>query len=283
MAARSAAGRVTGDRRAEGRVALATILVVDDALAGRKLLREALEGEGFAVVEATDAAHALEAARHETPDVIVVSPTLDRPPDGSLDAIALLRKTDRHVDTPLLVPSLPVDPHAVAVRVREEAIKSAVRHDLADDWLASLPDAAQSLAAPLGSVSTLTAFAVGIDDFHRINYERGQLVGLAVLRIAGRRLASVLDGRGLVGRRGSEEFIVLLPGDDPDEVRTLAANLREVVSRAPFSLGTESSLHVTASVGIVSTAMASIESGVAQAVEVLHVAQRDGRDRVSFG
>lgn len=274
---------MSGERRAEGRVALATILVVDDALTGRKALREALEAEGFAVVEATDGEHAVEAARHESPDVIVVAASLGKPPNGSLDALALLRESGRHVDTPMLVPSSPADPHEVAGRVREEAIKAAARRDLADDWLASLPDAAQSLAAPLSSVPTLTVFVVGVDDFHRINYEHGQLVGLAVLRIAGRRLASVVDGRGIVGRRGSEEFVVLLPGDDPDDVRAVAAELRQVVSGAPFSLGMDSALRVTVSVGILSTTMSAVEEAVAQATAALHTAQRDGRDRVSFG
>lgn len=274
---------MSGERRAEGRVALATILVVDDALTGRKALREALEAEGFAVVEATDGEHAVEAARHESPDVIVVAASLGKPPNGSLDALALLRESGRHVDTPMLVPTPPADPHEVAGRVREEAIKAAARRDLADDWLASLPDAAQSLAAPLSSVPTLTVFVVGVDDFHRINYEHGQLVGLAVLRIAGRRLASVVDGRGIVGRRGSEEFVVLLPGDDPDDVRAVAAELRQVVSGAPFSLGMDSALRVTVSVGILSTTMSAVEEAVAQATAALHTAQRDGRDRVSFG
>lgn len=283
MAPRPLASRVSSERRAEGRVALATVLVVDDSLVERKRLRDALESEGFAVVEATDAENAVEAARHESPDVVVISGALGDPPDGGLDAASLLRASGRLIDTPMLVNPPASDPHAVAARVREEAIKAVIRRDMVEDWHLSLPDAARSLDAPLAATAPLTVCVVGIDDLHRVNYEHGQLVGLAVLRIAGRRLASVLDERGIVGRRGSEHFVVLVPGEDPDEARELASDLRSVIARAPFALGQEGSLHVTVSVGLSTAEMASIDAAVDRATAALHEAQRDGRDRVSFG
>lgn len=283
MAARPSGGGVTSERRAEGRVALATVLVVDDSLVGRKRLRDALEAEGFAVVDATDAQNAVEAARHESPDVVVISAALGSPPDGGLDAATLLREQGRLHDTPMLVNPPASDPHSVAARVREEAIKAVIRRDLIEDWHLSLPDAAMSLDVPLSAVPTLTVLAVGIDDLHHVNYEHGQLVGLAVLRIAGRRLASVLDEKAIVGRRGSEQFVVLLPGDDPDETRRVAAALREVIGRAPFALGRDGSLHITVSVGVVSATMATIDAAVERATSALRDAQQDGRDRVSFG
>lgn len=283
MAARPPASDVTAERRAEGRVALATVLVVDDSLLGRQRLRDALEAEGFAVVEAPDAENAVEAARHESPDVVVISGALGEPPDGGLDAVTLLRETGRLADTPMLVNPPASDPHSVALRVQEEAIKAVIRRDLTEDWHTALPDSARSLTAPLASEDALTVCVVGIDDFHRVNYEHGQLVGLAVLRIAGRRLASVLDERGFVGRRGSEQFVVLVPGDDPDEARSLATDLRAVIARAPFALGREGSLHVTVSVGVFSAEMASVDAAVERATAALREAQHDGRDRVSFG
>jgi diguanylate cyclase (GGDEF)-like protein len=274
---------MTSERRAEGRVALATVLVVDDAVAERKLLRAALEDEGFAVVEATDAHHALDAARHESPDVIIVAANLGSPPNDSLDAAALLRTTERLSDTPLLMPAPSSDPHTVARSVREEAIKGAVRRDLLESWHASLSEAAASLDRPIESSEPLTVFVIGVDDFHHINYEHGQLVGLAVLRIAARRLGSVLEGDAVIGRRGSEDFVVLRPGSDPDEARKVAADLRAVVGRAPFSFGKDWSLHVTVSVGVLSTTMGSVDDAVIQATASLRAAQRQGRDRMSFG
>ncbi|WP_117238416.1 GGDEF domain-containing protein [Thermus sediminis] len=79
-----------------------------------------------------------------------------------------------------------------------------------------------------------------LDDFKRVNDERGHQEGDRVLRrVAGYLKAHVRQG-DLVGRWGGEEFAILLPATDPLGAERLAERLREGLA----------ALGVTASFGV---------------------------------
>ncbi len=75
-----------------------TILVVDDKANVRQLLSEYLTGQGFKVVTATNGREALYAARHETPDVILLDIMMPE-----MDGYEFLRAYRRERSTPVII------------------------------------------------------------------------------------------------------------------------------------------------------------------------------------
>jgi two-component system cell cycle response regulator len=122
-----------------------------------------------------------------------------------------------------------------------------------------------------------------VDHFKRINDDRTHEVGDQVLRELARILTDAM-GRvpeAVVARIGGEEFLLIIPGIEDDEVRALSEEVRAAVAGhdwSPISAG----LHVTASLGV-AFAPADADTSVAllRAADVrMYVAKRDGRNRV---
>ncbi|MCA1322683.1 GGDEF domain-containing protein [Herbaspirillum sp. alder98] len=127
--------------------------------------------------------------------------------------------------------------------------------------------------------SALSLIVLDIDFFKRINDEFGHPAGDAVIRELVQRLRQGLQGEGLIGRVGGEEFSVLL-ADMPLEAAVQAAeNIRQVIIGEPFAC---LPMHpVTASFGVSwSAAGGDFESAYARADEGLYRAKRGGRNRV---
>lgn len=268
---------MNSDRRAEGRVSLATVLVVDDVVTSRRTLRSALEERGCAVIEATDTNHAVEALHHERPDVVVISSTVGDSPDGALDVISRLRGERGSSDVPILIRPPTEDPDGVTQDVMREAAKAAVRADL--QWQESAAMEVATFRDDGSADDAVTALVVGIDGLHRMKYDHGELVGLAVMKIAARRLASIVDEPALVIRRAEDAFTILVAGVDRGEAESLRSRIRAVITNAPFSLTTGRALHVTVSVGLAAATRAGIEGAVGSAAEEMERAAVEGRGR----
>lgn len=85
-----------------------TILTVDDSRTMRDMLRMALAGAGFNVIEAVDGEHGLEVLNAHRPDVIITDINMPR-----LDGFGFIEKVrqDRdHRGTPILVLTTESDP-----------------------------------------------------------------------------------------------------------------------------------------------------------------------------
>lgn len=110
-------GKTSAEARPERR-ANATVLVLDDTVANRELLRSILEPHGYRVVTAATIAEAEDEVSRAAPDLIIADVHLR---DGtSLDFIAVLRGNERYQRLPVL-------------------IQSASAEDLERDGLAALP------------------------------------------------------------------------------------------------------------------------------------------------
>ncbi len=101
-------------------VRLPSVLVVDDSLAARDLLRSSLAQEGFQVMTAEGGPEALRLAVQQPPDVVVMEWEMP-----GMDGLATLDALRREDDTPVVIVSLRSD-----VEARVRALEAG-----ADDYL----------------------------------------------------------------------------------------------------------------------------------------------------
>jgi diguanylate cyclase (GGDEF)-like protein len=87
-----------------------------------------------------------------------------------------------------------------------------------------------------------------LDHFKRVNDEHGHMMGDAVLQTVTDRIASVLREEDCLARWGGEEFAVLAPAIDRDDVLSLAERAREALAEAPIEVG-DITIDLTLSVG----------------------------------
>jgi diguanylate cyclase (GGDEF)-like protein len=120
---------------------------------------------------------------------------------------------------------------------------------------------------------------VDLDHFKSINDTHGHLTGDAILREAAARMKSAARAYDSLGRYGGEEFLVVLPGCDLHAAINHAERLREVISSVPFSLP-QRQLHVTCSIGVISSSALAAEAMIRLADENLYEAKSLGRNRV---
>jgi CheY-like chemotaxis protein len=76
------------------------ILIVEDKASSRELLRTVLENQGFVVSEAADGEGALQKARAELPDLILLD--LHMPVRGGYEVLKELRREPRFASVPIV-------------------------------------------------------------------------------------------------------------------------------------------------------------------------------------
>ena len=122
------------------------------------------------------------------------------------------------------------------------------------------------------------ALIVGdLDRFKLINDGHGHAAGDAVLKDVAYRLRKRLRAYDLAYRLGGEEFLVVLPGADPDHAAEVAEDLRCAIEALPIA-----GLHVTMSFGVAGSAPGEFdyESVFEEADHALYEAKHGGRNRV---
>ena len=134
------------------------------------------------------------------------------------------------------------------------------------------------------SGQALGVMMADVDRFKKINDTYGHLVGDAVLKEVGRRLALGVRAYDSVGRYGGEEFLVIVPGCKPEDLAASAERLRHSIAepRVETSAGP---LAVTLSIGIASGCddgerPQDSELLLRAADTALYAAKADGRNRV---
>ncbi|HKV92615.1 MAG TPA: response regulator [Candidatus Angelobacter sp.] len=76
------------------------ILIVDDKATSRELLRTVLQKDGYLVFEAADGGEALQKARAENPDMILLD--LQMPVRNGYEVLSELRKDSRYATLPII-------------------------------------------------------------------------------------------------------------------------------------------------------------------------------------
>jgi len=117
-----------------------------------------------------------------------------------------------------------------------------------------------------------------VDNFKKVNDTYGHLVGDEVLKTIGKILKEKVQGNGIVGRYGGEEFCAILPKLDADSVVRLIDDILDTVRNTKFSHGS-----CTISCGAVSSEYYSSPTEVLKAAdEMLYISKRTGKDKASF-
>ncbi len=134
------------------------------------------------------------------------------------------------------------------------------------------------------SGKSLGVVMADLDHFKEINDSYGHLMGDAILKETGGRLAAAVRSYDWVGRYGGEEFLIIVPGCDAAGLNASAERLRQSVSEQPFE-SPVGPLSVTLSLGAVIAGAGKMETLDCEALlraadEALYAAKAKGRNRI---
>jgi len=290
------------------------VLVVDDSLFFRDLIRTDLESNGYRVLLAEDGAQALSLYRSH--DIHILITDLEMPVMTGLELCWHVRaEDDQHRTFTILMTgdtetarrieafdsgadeflAKPIDLSMLRARVRAgERITRMHRvmvEMLHTDYLTGVLNRRyfmerleQAYRAAKETGSPLAVAMFDIDHFKAFNDTHGHLVGDHVLKLVARMLTECIKGRDTATRYGGEEFAIILPRTSlenaiklAEQVRTFVGG-RQIVNKARnANYGT-----VALSVGV-----AQFRPGepamtlVRRADQALYAAKRSGRNRVS--
>ncbi len=249
-----------------------TILIADDSLLIRAVVRSELEEEGYLVIEAEDGFGAVEQCRARRPDVVlleIVLPGLDGhqvlaelKADADLENIPVVFLTSRTGMDDVLAGlrggahdylKKPFEPAELLARVGSAVHVKQLQDQLLErnaeldrtsrtDALTGLYNRRHlddelrrqvSTAQRHGEQLALVLF--DIDHFKQVNDTYGHPTGDLVLREFSRRLTSELRAADIAGRWGGEEFLLILPRTDLGGAVEVAERIRIAAAADPFS------------------------------------------------
>lgn len=96
----------------------------------------------------------------------------------------------------------------------------------------------------------LSVAFIDIDRFKAINDTHGHNSGDAILRQVADLVGHHVRSGDFLGRYGGEEFMLILPGTEPEEAAEVAEKLRAIVMQTSFTIAGEATLRATISVGV---------------------------------
>jgi two-component system, cell cycle response regulator len=252
----------------------ATVMIVDDSMLVRAVVRAGLEAENYHVIEADDGTMALQQCRRQPPDVIlldIVMPGLDGyqvlahlKADPQLSHIPVVFLTGR-TGMPDVVAGLragahdylkkPFEPEELLARVGSAIHVKQLQDQLRDrnalldqlsrtDALTALYNRRhldEELGRRHGEArryhDPLGVVLMDIDHFKQVNDVHGHPVGDDVLREVARRIQNELRLEDIAGRWGGEEFLIILPRTDLNGVIESAERVRTAISVTPVTAG----------------------------------------------
>jgi diguanylate cyclase (GGDEF)-like protein len=127
----------------------------------------------------------------------------------------------------------------------------------------------------------LGVLLVDLDNFTLINETYGALSGDLVLADVASRMYQAVRPGDVIAREGHDRFVVLMPDVEPREAAVLAERVRQAVSQERITVGDETTVRVTASVGLATMPQdgATPQALFQAADRGLYVAKRAGRNR----
>lgn len=124
----------------------------------------------------------------------------------------------------------------------------------------------------------LSLVYIDLDDFKKINDDKGRLAGDEVLKDTARLLVKHSRSFTILARRDGDDFVAILANTPKAGAVTYAERIRGVIEKHPFAPGA-----VTACFGVAALPAdaASAEELMAKAARALNEAKRLGRNRVA--
>jgi len=121
-----------------------------------------------------------------------------------------------------------------------------------------------------------------IDDFRLVNNTYGHPTGDKVLIGVANVMESVVNGAGIVGRSGGEEFFILLPNTGEQRALDVADQIRAQVEHTTFTSLNREEVQVTLSIGVAlfPRDAGDFEGLKKQADRAAYLAKRMGKNRV---
>jgi diguanylate cyclase (GGDEF)-like protein len=120
-----------------------------------------------------------------------------------------------------------------------------------------------------------------LDRFKSVNDTLGHRGGDHFLRIVSDRIERCIKSKGLAGRIGGDEFVVVLPGADEQATVAVAHQLRGVLGQAIHAAGRELPSSVSIGIAHAPTHGANVSEVLANANVALYRAKSSGRSRVT--
>ncbi|MDP1857850.1 MAG: diguanylate cyclase [Gemmatimonadaceae bacterium] len=216
-------------------------------------------------------------------------------PDDALDVMR--RNVGRHFDPAVFKVFEEVLRDGIAIPGVTSAASIPSRVEvretpLLDDALTSVADyaswferAVRVLADSRSSGQHVALLTLDIDHFSRLNATYGRLQGDDILWAVAKVLQRGLRTDDLIGRRGSDEFLVLLPDTSSEVALEIAERLRDASARLRSARrdAPEEEIAISVSVAVSSTSQhgGTIQLLLAAGDRALFQAKRDGRAGVA--
>jgi two-component system cell cycle response regulator len=292
------------------------VLVVDDSLVVRSVVRGWLEEHGYEVTEVEDGTAAIEACLTHPPDVVLLD--IEMPGLNGHEVLARLKSLPVVQDIPVVFLTnhasmdevlrglgggahdylrKPFEPAELVARVgaaaRVKKLQDLLRKRNGELDAISRTDALTGLFNRRHLEEQLRACAnasrrhghpmgvvlIDVDHFKSVNDTYGHPAGDSVLRELARRITAQLRAGDVAGRWGGEEFLVIVPHTDLDGAVHAGERIRAVVASEPFDIGGTTAT-VTVSGGCSARVGPSVEDLVRAADAGLYEAKESGRNRM---
>ncbi|WP_167726439.1 MULTISPECIES: GGDEF domain-containing response regulator [Cryobacterium] len=293
-----------------------TVLITDDSLVIRAVVRSHLELEGYTVVEAMEGLDALDRCRQSPPDVILLD--IEMPGLDGYEVLAILKADPLLRDLPVVFLTTltdmksvlrglrggahdylkkPFEPAELVARVAAAAhvkkLQDQLRQRNTELDLLSRTDVLTGLhnrrhleeelahhhSRAMRHGDPLSVLLLDIDHFKRVNDGYGHPAGDVVLAVFAERLRQELRDGDVAGRWGGEEFLVVLPRTDLAGALSVANRIRRVVAATPI-VAAGVGIAVTVSGGCASGPLGGSDQLVDVADAQLYAAKAAGRNRI---
>lgn len=293
------------------------VLIAEDDAMSRKILQSWLENWGYQVTVAEDGAAAWKMLQQEqAPELLIldwVMPTIDgmelcrRIRDrrqGAYQYILLVTSRDEKQN---VVKGLdagaddyltkPLDRNELQARLSvgkrilnlqrgliqaREDLRFQATHDALTGVLnrgTILDQLQRELERAIRSESDTGVLMLDLDHFKQVNDTFGHLAGDAVLKEVTRRMSQSVRSYDLVGRYGGEEFLIVIPDCDQDQLQECAERIRSSIAGEPVIHSSD--LSITVSIGGAAgiPGNATVSDILATADTALYKAKNTGRNR----
>ncbi|EAQ98845.1 sensor domain-containing diguanylate cyclase [Congregibacter litoralis] len=127
----------------------------------------------------------------------------------------------------------------------------------------------------------LSLMFIDADHFKQVNDSYGHLAGDEVLKWLAEAFTKLVGDKGIVGRYGGEEFVVILPASTEAEANALGQTICDHVRNGHISAG-DANIQVTVSAGIATIDKTSTLRGTRDLIfaadQAMYFAKQSGRD-----